>query len=60
MLPAMIRKIHLGKCLNEGDWDAVRKDMNLRPVEGVSGLNTDEEILAAIEEINFSEEDAHE
>ena len=56
----MIRKIHLGKCLNEGDWDAVRKDMNLRPVEGVSGLNTDEEILAAIEEINFSEEDAHE
>ena len=38
MLPAMIRKIHLGKCLNEGDWDAVRKDMNLRPVEGVSGF----------------------
>ena len=34
VLPAMIRKIHLGKCLNEGDWDAVRKDMNLRPVEG--------------------------
>ena len=47
----MIRKIHLGKCLNEGDWDAVRKDMNLRPVEGVSGLNTDEEILAVIEKI---------
>lgn len=48
VLPAMIRKIHLGKCLNEGDWDAVRKDMNLRPVEGVSGLNTDEEILAVL------------
>lgn len=31
VLPAMIRKIHLGKCLNEGNWDAVRKDMNLRP-----------------------------
>ena len=28
VLPAMIRKIHLGKCLNEGNWDAVRKDMN--------------------------------
>ena len=51
VLPAMIRKIHLGKCLNEGDWDAVRKDMNLRPVEGVSGLNTDEEILGCIEKI---------
>ena len=34
VLPAMIRKIHLGKCLNEGDWDAVRKDMNLRPCRG--------------------------
>ena len=45
VLPAMIRKVHLAKCLNEGDWDAVRKDINLRPVEGVDGSNTNEEIL---------------
>ena len=45
VLPAMIRKVHLAKCLNEGDWDAVRKDINLRPVEGVNGSNTNEEIL---------------
>ena len=32
VLPAMIRKIHLARCLNEGDWDAVRKDISLRPV----------------------------
>ena len=32
VLPAMIRKIHLAKCLNEGRWDAVRKDIGLRPV----------------------------
>lgn len=32
VLPAMIRKIYLAKCLNEGDWDAVRKDLKLRPV----------------------------
>ncbi len=32
VLPAMIRKIHLAKCLNEGDWDAVRRDIGLRPV----------------------------
>ena len=32
VLPAMIRKIYLAKCLNEGDWDAVRKDIGLRPV----------------------------
>lgn len=45
VLPAMIRKVHLAKCLNEGDWNAVRKDINLRPVEGVNGSNTNEEIL---------------
>lgn len=32
VLPAMIRKIYLAKCLNEGDWEAVRKDISLRPV----------------------------
>jgi GDP-L-fucose synthase len=32
VLPAMIRKIHLAKCLNAGDWEAVRKDIGLRPV----------------------------
>ena len=31
-VPAMIRKIHLAKCLNEGNWEAVRKDLGLRPV----------------------------
>jgi len=45
VLPAMIRKIHLAKCLNEGDWEAVRRDLDLRPVEGVSGSNSDAEIL---------------
>ena len=32
VLPAMIRKIHLAKCLNEGNWQAVRRDVGLRPV----------------------------
>ncbi len=32
VLPAMIRKIYLAKCLNEGNWEAVRKDIGLRPV----------------------------
>ena len=54
VLPAMIRKIHLGKCLNEGDWDAVRKDMNLRPVEGIDGSHTDEEILSILKKYGIT------
>lgn len=37
VLPAMIRKIYLAKSLMIGDEDAVRRDLERRPVEGVSG-----------------------
>ena len=49
VLPAMIRKIHLAKCLHRKDWDALRKDLNTRPVEGVSGEASEEAILAILE-----------
>lgn len=45
VLPAMIRKIHLSKCLHTGDWDGLRGDLNRRPVEGVSGESSEDEIL---------------
>lgn len=48
VLPAMIRKIHLANCLKNSDWDAVRKDLDARPVEGVSGSNSEAEITAIL------------
>ena len=44
VLPAMIRKVYLAKCLNEGNWDAVRKDLNKRPVENVDGSADEKQI----------------
>lgn len=49
VLPAMIRKIHLAKCLHAGDWDALRKDLTTRPVEGVSGDASQQDILSILE-----------
>ena len=57
VLPAMIRKIHLAKCLFDNDWIAVRKDMDLRPVKGVSGKNTDAEILSVLAEYGITPEE---
>lgn len=54
VLPAMIRKIHLGKCLNSGDWHAVRKDLDLRPVEGVDGKASEEDILRVLEKYGIT------
>lgn len=44
VLPAMMRKIYLAKCLYEADYNAVRKDLDLRPVEGVDGSCTVKDI----------------
>ena len=56
VLPAMIRKIHLAKCLNEGNWVAVRKDLDLRSVEGVNGSNSNEEILVKLAKFGITPE----
>jgi len=37
VLPAMLRKMYLGKCLEENNMTAIREDLNKRPIEGVSG-----------------------
>ena len=48
VLPAMIRKLYLAKMINEANWDAVRADMNRRPVEGVDGAASNEVIVAML------------
>ena len=60
VLPAMMRKVYLSKLIHDGDWDAIRVDMNKRPInppaklqaivgEGnVDGGNDAERILQAL------------
>lgn len=48
VLPAMVRKIYLSKCLKEGNWKAIRTDLDKRQVESVSGSNSQEEIVAVL------------
>lgn len=44
VLPALIRKMHLGKCLLKNDWESVAKDFGKRPVEGIDG-NAEQEAM---------------
>jgi len=48
VLPALIRKMHLGKCLQNNDWDGLRADLNRLPIEGIAGDATEDEILAKL------------
>ena len=61
VMPAMIRKMHLAKMLNEGNIECVRADLNKRPVEGIDGKASQQEIVAllasvyCLEHINFDD-----
>jgi len=48
VLPALIRKFHLGRCLAEGDRAALRRDLDKRPIDGVTGDAAEERILATL------------
>lgn len=54
VLPAMIRKIHLAHCLHLNDWDSIQKDLNERPVEGIHGENSREEIVDILQKYGIS------
>ncbi|MFB6341507.1 GDP-L-fucose synthase family protein [Saccharicrinis sp. FJH62] len=49
VLPAMVRKIHLAKSLEDNNWYAVREDLNKRPVEGVDGSASEKDILGILD-----------
>lgn len=45
VLPAIIRKLHLGKCLEQKNWDSIRSDLNKRPINGIDGSYPKNKIL---------------
>jgi GDP-L-fucose synthase len=49
VLPALIRKIHLGKALESNDWKTIRADLNKLPIEGIDGSAGEDEIINVLE-----------
>lgn len=45
VLPALVRKAHLGKCLMNDDWKSIIEDLNKYPIEGIDGKSTEFNIL---------------
>jgi GDP-L-fucose synthase len=48
VLPAMIRKMHLAKCLENNDWSSITSDLDKRPIEGIDGKSGKEKILSVL------------
>ncbi|MFZ4724011.1 MAG: GDP-L-fucose synthase family protein [Paludibacter sp.] len=54
VLPALIRKMVLGKCLLNNDMTGLRADLNKRPIEGVDGSFSDEIIMNVLNKYGIS------
>lgn len=48
VMPAMMRKVYLAKLIHDNNWDAIRRDLDIRPVEGFNGTASKEEILSIL------------
>jgi GDP-L-fucose synthase len=49
VMPSLMRRIHLGRLLEEDDMDGIRKDLSRRPVDGFDGDEPESEILRILE-----------
>ena len=49
VLPALIRKVYLGKCLEENNWEGIYNDLRKRPINKVDNKNSDIEIVNILE-----------
>lgn len=49
VMPALIRKMVLGKALENNDWEVLRKDLDRLPIEAVNGKGSKEEIIRILE-----------
>lgn len=57
VLPALIRKMHLGKALENNDWESIITDLNSLPIEGVRGDSSKEDILTILDKYGITMKD---
>jgi GDP-L-fucose synthase len=56
VLPAIIRKMHLGKSLAHDDWNSIRRDMDKNPIEGIDGKADSGKIISILSKYGIGEE----
>jgi len=57
VLPALIRKMHLGKCLAANDWNAIRTDLDKNPIEQIDGSASEATILTQLKKYGIEQND---
>ena len=60
VVPALMRKIHLAKCLENFDWHSIKADLKKNPIKSITESSLKVEIIQGLAEfgINFNEENS--
>jgi len=57
VLPALLRKIFLGKNLENNNWEAIKKDLNKKPIESINGEAANKQILNVLSKYGIKRKD---
>ena len=55
VMPAMMRKIYLAKLIHDQNWEAITVDMNKRPVEGIDGSASRNEVIKVLQKYGIED-----
>ena len=55
VMPAMMRKVYLAKLIHDGNWEAISRDLDIRPVEGVSGSASRDDVITILGKYGISD-----
>jgi len=60
VLPALMRKMILGKALEQERWDLINKDLSKRPIEGINDKSSKNDVLEILNKYGINREGSHE
>ncbi len=55
VMPAMMRKVYLAKLIHDNNWEAISRDLDIRPVEGVDGKASQHDVLTVLQKYGISD-----
>ena len=56
VLPALIRKIYLGKCLKQNNWNYIKSDLDKNPIKGIKGSSNKDQIRDILSKYGIKED----
>ena len=55
VMPAMMRKVYLAKLIHDDNWEAIRRDLDIRPVEGVDGKACRDDVMTVLQKYGIND-----